>query len=172
MIKTIRQKGFTLIEILLYFMIIGTVMFAVLSFSLQIISISDKSDNYHEIQTNIDFITNKITSTIRNANSVDVSGCTFNNDLGTLSLNMPNAGDSPTKFYLTGQKAYIKKGINDATRLSSDSIKCTQLKFQRIEGAKSPDQIVIDAQCEPLYTDLESSNVEISIHTSVALRRI
>jgi len=165
------KRGFTLLEILIYFAIISTILYAIMSFSLQILVVSKKSSNLQEIQTNIDLISNKIVYAIQNANSIDNGNSIFENDIGKLSLNVPNSGKSPTWFYLENSAIYLKEGLNSAIKLSSDSIKCAQLKFIKISSPKVPDQVMIDAQCEPVNSDIKNLEQKVSIHTSISLRK-
>lgn len=165
MIKGLRQKGATLIEILLYFAIIGVVLLAAMSFSLQVIDLTKRSDSFHEIQSNINLISERIVSTIQQADSVDDAGSIFDNDAGTLSLNVTPSGKSPTRFYIAEDTVYMKEGSTAEVKLSSDLVTCNQLRFRKISYPKAPDLIVIDAEFEYLQQTL-------SFHTSASLRKL
>jgi type II secretory pathway pseudopilin PulG len=165
------KQGFTLLEILLYFAVISIILYAIMSFSLQILIVSKESSNLQEIQTNMDFIVNKITYTIQNSNSIDTGNSTFDNDTGKLSLNVPNLGKSPTSFYLETNAIYMKEGSSAAIKANSDSMKCTQLKFTKISSPKIPDQVMIDIKCEPINSEIKNLEQEVSIHTSISLRK-
>lgn len=119
----------------------------------------------------MDFIATKMTSTIQNSDSIDTGNSTFENDTGKLSLNVPNLSKSPTNFYMENDIIYMREGSNPIIKISSDSIKCTQLKFTRISSPKIPDQVIIDTKCEPINSDIKNLEQEISIHTSVSLRK-
>lgn len=172
MIKSItKNRGFTLIEILLYMLIVTIMLFAIMSFAMQVMTVNTKSVNIQEIQTNIDYIGNKFSSSIQSASSIDDGNSIFDNDIGTLSLNMPDLGKSPTAIYLENSEVYLQEGSSQAVKISSDSMKCTQLKFTKIVQAKTPDMVTIDMQCEPLHLDLAGQGQTSKIHTSVSLRK-
>lgn len=166
--KNTKNKGFTLVEILLYFAIISVVLFAIMSFSLQILDITQKSANLKEIQTNMDYIGNQITYAIQSAESVDVPNSTFNDDAGALSLITTDPENSPTSFYAQNEEIFIKKGSGSAVKVSSDLISCPQLRFSRITSTNIPDQILIDLRCEPVNLDI---NQQLTIQTLVSLRK-
>ncbi|MFA6917830.1 MAG: prepilin-type N-terminal cleavage/methylation domain-containing protein [Candidatus Gracilibacteria bacterium] len=166
-----KQKGFTLIELLLYMTIASIVLFAIMSFSIQIITVNKKSSDMQEIETNLDYIANKITSAVLGANSIDDNDCIFNNDSGKLTLNMADSGKTPTGFYLENEAVYIQEADNEAIKLSSDFIKCSQLGFSKITTPKSPDQVILDLKCEPVNSDLANLQQELKIHTSISLRK-
>ena len=166
--KRLTNKGFTLVEILLYFAIISVILFAIMSFSLQILDLAQKSTNLKEIQTNMDYIGNKITYTIKSAESVDAVNSTFDNDTGKLSLITTDPSDSPTSFYVQNEEIFIKQGSASAVKVSSDLISCPQLRFSRITSTNIPDQILIDIRCEPVNLDI---NQQLVIQTLVSLRK-
>ncbi len=168
----IEKQGTTLVEISLYFAIVGIVLLAAMTFSIQILRVTHQAKNMHELQSNIDLISHKITQTIQEAESIDNAGSVFENDQGTLSLNVLEPAQSPTKFYYSDEAVYIKKGAAAATKISSEGIKCTQLRFEKIQYDKTPDQIIVDAQFEPLYTDIPNLDHTMSFHTSISLRKL
>ncbi|MBT4917262.1 type II secretion system protein [Candidatus Peregrinibacteria bacterium] len=165
------NKGFTLIEIIFYFAIIGIALTAMMSFALQVMNVGRQSENIHEIQSGVTLFTEKISYAIRTAESIDDSGSTFDNDNGELELVTATASTNPTRFYLSDEDLYIREGSSAAIKLNSATVKCTKLRFQKITYDKAPDQVVVDAEFEPkTVVDLSQAQV-IKAHTSVALRQ-
>lgn len=169
--KLLTQKGFTLIEIVLYFTIITVVLFVILSFSIQVLNSTRKSDNLHELQSNIEFVTNKITVGIHEANSVNVVRSVFDDDDGVLSLDVGNVAKTPTKFYLVDGNVYMEEGWETNEKLNSDILNCTKFRFERVVYPKAPDQIIIDVEFEIRNAEVEELKGDFSIHTSVSLRK-
>ncbi len=167
-----KQSATTLIEIIFYFVIVSVLLLAAMNFSIQILNVSKESDNFHEIQSNIDFVSQKIISTIEEADSINDADSIFNNNNGRLSLNMPSAEISPTVFYISNGDVYIQEGLNPAIKINSTSIECILLKFQVVSYVKAPDQIVIDASFKPKYTDIKNLEQTLPLHTSVSLRKL
>lgn len=172
MIKEFNKKGTTLIEILLYFVITAVVIFVFASFALQILTASSVSGNLNEIQTNADISSEKIVTSIKTATSVDTVNSIFDNDNGTLSLNMNQPTKSPTKFFLTNGDLFMQQGIGAATQINSSSVTYTKLLFHKISYNKNPDQIIIDAVIAPKNTEIANLKHERSIHLTVSLKNI
>lgn len=171
-IKTNKKEGFTLVEILFYFVILSFMLVSIMSFSITVLNLTKESDNLHEIQAGIDYISQKIIYTVETASSINVAESIFDNNNGKLSLNMSVAGNSPTSFYLLDGAVYIKEGEQAAVKINSDSIRCTELKFQKISYTKTPDQVVIDAEFEPLNSEISNLRQVLPFHTSVSLRKL
>jgi len=166
-----NQSGTTLIEISIYFSILAIFLFAAMSFAIQILSISSISGNFNEMQSNIDFIGAEITSNIRNANNINLAASTFDDDLGALSLNMPIAELSPTRFYLSDGNVFVTQGLNPAIQLNSDLVKFSSLNFHRVSANKAPDQIILNAEITPLNMDIASSRKSLDLHLTASLRK-
>lgn len=166
-----NKRGFTLLEILLYLAMSGIILFAIMSFSLQIIDLNKKNSDMQEIQTGMDFVNNKLALTIQSASSIDEINSIFGNDIGKLSLTVIDATKSPTLIYLQDQSLYLKEGNGSPAKVNSDFVKCTQLKFTQVATPKAPDQVVIDLQCEPVHSDLATLKQNYSLHTSISLRK-
>jgi Tfp pilus assembly protein PilV len=166
------QRGFTLIEITIYFTIVGVVLLSVMGFAIQVMNMSEQSNNFHELQSNINFISDKISTTIKTAESVNNSESIFDNDAGALSLNMNQPSESPTTFYLLNEAVYMTEGGSPAIKLTSDYVKCTLLRFKKISYSKTPDQIVIDAEFQPIHEELVSLQQILPFHTSISLRQL
>lgn len=172
MIKSINKTiGTSLVEVVFYFAIVGVLLLAATNFGIQVANVAKQSENLHEIQANIDFMSQKIVSTMQIADSIDDGGSTFDSDIGQLSLNVPAASKSPTIFYLSGENIYVKEGTSAAIRINSDSVKCTKLRFEKISYPKTPDQVIIDTTFEPKYTDIPNLEQTLQFHTSVSLRK-
>jgi len=167
---TRRNKGFTLMEIMLYMTIASGILFAIISFSMQIMEVSKKSSDMQEIETNIQYIANKLSLAVQTAISIDDNNSNFENDEGTLYLHMSDMAKSPTIFYLENEEVILDEGSNTNIKLNSDFTKCTQLRFAKVETPKFPDQVIIDLQCEPINSDLAALKQELSIHTTISLR--
>ncbi|MBI4234887.1 type II secretion system protein [Candidatus Peregrinibacteria bacterium] len=164
------KKGTTLLEILIYFAIVGIVLLAGLSFSIQIINTGEVSKNLSELNNNLQFITEKIVNKIQIAQSVDSDLSIFNNDQGALSLNVEAPADSPTVFSITSGDLFIAEGSNPAVKLNSNLIGIDVLRFTRLTYPKSPDQIVIDITLSNNDSDISQFNKSISAHLSISLR--
>lgn len=156
-------------EILFYFGIVSIVLLAGMTFAIQILNVTSLSNNLHELQANRDLITQKITTTMQTADTIDLTNSVFDDDNGTLSLNM-QSGATPVQFYLQDGIVYMKEGSSAAVQLNTDSVLFTILRFKRVTAAKTPDQIVIDGTLAAITPDLANLQKEMSFHFSLSLR--
>jgi hypothetical protein len=166
-----KNPGTTLVEITLYFAIVGAILMSAMVFALEIMSLTASSQNFAELQANQDFYVQKISETIQEADSVDLTASVFDDPNGILSLKMPSSSESPTRFYLVDNDVYIQKGSNSEIQLNSNTVVFNSMKFTRVVGDKAPDQVIIDAEMSPLHTDLVEINQDFKIHLAVSLRR-
>jgi len=168
-IKRIK-KGTTLIEILLYFTIFSIFMLAVMSFSIQIINLSNISKITEELQENREFISEKLSESIREADSVNTEDSNLDNDNGTLSLTMRTAEESPTIFYLSESNIYMEEGLSGPIQLNTNNIKVDILNFHRVTAEKTPDQIITQIQISPISEDLAAFKEDLTINLTISLR--
>ena len=172
----IKQKkktfGSTLIEILFYFVIVGVLLFVAMNFAIQILNVSKQSENAQELQANINFMSQKIVSTVQTAESIDNTNSIFDNDQGKLSLNLSEASKTPTSFYISNGDIFIKEGGNATVKINSESVNCLTLRFQRVTYNKAPDQVIIDATFEVKNVEIINLEQTLPFHTSVSLRKI
>ena len=164
------KKGLSLVEMVLYFGLTAVVVIIATTFAIQILKASFLSNNFHELQTNVDFIAEKIAYSIQSATRVDATGSVFDNDVGTLSLTMPEASKSPTKIYFSDGEVYFKEGSGAAVKISSDFIKFETLRFHRVVYPKAKDQIIVDALVLPINDEISEVRKNVELHFSVSLR--
>lgn len=140
------KKATTLIEILLYFAIVGIVTLAGMTFAIQILSLNSQSGSFNELETNLNFISSKMIYTIQTSSGVDLPNSIFDNNQGALSLNQNTSEISPTRFYLQNGDIFVTEGTSSTQKLNSDLVTLNFLRFHRAAYTKAPDQIVIDAE--------------------------
>ena len=178
--KKLATHSFTLIEILLYFTVLGIFLFAALSFAIQILNVSQLTQNRHELQTNAEFITGMIETSIRSAQAVNVEASIFDSDQGVLALTMgtddlDHSDDSrgPEDFlvifsYSNGD-ILMQEDSNPSIALNSSFVQVDRLRFHRIEFPKSPEQIVLDIELST-PSELPNTEASLSLHFSTSLR--
>ncbi len=167
--KKLCQRSFTLIEILLYFVILAVFLLTAVSFAIQILNVSQLSTHRHELELSGQFITNKITVALQSAESVDEPGSTFDSDLGVLSLTMADSLVSPTIFSYSSGDLTMKEGSGLPEALNSSYVSVDSALFHRIETAKTPDQIIVDLALS-VVSDIPNTQAELAVHFTVSLR--
>jgi Tfp pilus assembly protein PilV len=164
-------KGSTLIEILIYFIILAIFLLAATTFAIQIMDVNDTSQSLGEMEANREFISEKITDAIYAADSISSTGSTFDNDNGILALHMTQGADSPTKFYLSEGNIYMQEGTGTAVQINTNDVKLDYLRFNQVSYSKTPDQIIIDAQISPISTEMAHLQNTILMHLTASLRQ-
>jgi len=168
--KFAKHKATTLVEIILYFVLLAVFLFVAMTFSIQVLNVTSLSANTNDLQTNVDLISQQLSYAIQTASAVDNAGSKFDDAAGVLSLTMRDAGVSPTIFSLTNYDLYLTAGTANAIRLNSDTVSVDSINFHKIEYSKSPDQIVIDAVFTPKGNDISNLTKTINFHLSISLR--
>lgn len=171
MFKKSPKTGTTLIEITLYFAILGTFLISAMTFAIQILNTTSISSSFYELQSNLDFITQEMTYTIQTAESIDATGSVFDSDEGALSLNMDDPAQSPALFYFSDGNVFMQEGSSDPIQLNTDWITFSSLRFHQVSYSKTPDQIIIDGELSPKNTDLSNLSPTFPFHLSVSLRK-
>lgn len=166
-----KPAGSSLVEIILYFALLAIFLFAAMMFAIQILNANMISSNIQELQSNVDFMSQKITYSIQTADSVDNIASVFDASPGTLSLNVGIPALSPTQFYLDNGNIYFKEGASEAIRLNSDQIIANSLTFRKITYPKTPDQIIVDAEFSMADADISNLQKTYSFHIAISLRK-
>jgi len=116
------QRGFTLIEIILYVGIIAIIFTAIVPFALTVINNGAKSAVQQEVYSNARFISEKIKYEIRRASGV--------NSVSANSISLTNfSPDTTTVIDLSGGKVRINKNGAGVINLNSDNATVSDLTF-------------------------------------------
>jgi hypothetical protein len=167
-----NKKGFTLIELVFYFFVVGGIIFVAVTFAIQIMKMSSLSGNYKELHTNADFIENKINFAIKTADSIDFGNSIFDNEEGVLSLNMNDPAKSPTKFSFIDGDIFLTEGSGTPLHLNSSLTNFNYFKINVVSFSKTPDQITIDAEMGLTHSDISDIDKSINIYLVSSLRKL
>lgn len=165
------NRGFTLIETLIYVAIIGMVLTSFVLFSLSVSDPTEKSYSIEEVNANLRHLQSMISGLIRGAGSVDTIGSSFNTDNGYLLLGYPNP-NNPTSIGLNefGQ-VELKRGSNASTTLNSEKVVVTRLNFLDTSPIRGIENITYGIEMSYYSTSSNAYNTTASATTSVSLRR-
>ena len=126
-----RTRGFTLLEFILYFGLVAILVALVTSFSVSMVKTRAKTAAIAEVEQNLRFGMQRVLRSVRQATTLNVGASTFDSDAGVLSLDMRDAGVTPTVFDLSGGVLRIKEGAGAVTPLTSPDVTVTRLRFSR-----------------------------------------
>lgn len=166
------RSATTLIEILMYFVLVSALLTALLSFAFRIYNNTQRSVNIQEIQANVDLISQELSSRIQSANSIDVDDSLFNVDEGRLSLVMNDASINPSVYYLSNGSLYLMEGVGSSPiQLSSNLSTLQSFNITHVSSPNAPDQVQIQAEIQPANTDIESLNHSFDLQLTITLRQ-
>jgi type II secretory pathway pseudopilin PulG len=147
-----KQKGFTLLETLVYIALIMFVMGAGIAGAYYLIDSSD-SDNA-EINTlaEAEFLLRKIDWVLTGVNTINVPAP--GSDAPKLSVNK-TVGPNPIEIETSSEQAQIKRGGGPTEILTGDRVKITGMKFTLIDNlAPKPDAVKAEFYADSKYFEL------------------
>lgn len=134
--RQIQNKGFTLLEVILYIGLLSIILTAIVSFSSMFVESRIKSQAIAEVEQQGLQTMQLITQTIRNAENI--TSPTTGSSAASLTLDVVTAGDDPTIFDLSGNAIRIKEGVGPNVNLTSARITASNLNFQNLSRASTP----------------------------------
>lgn len=125
-----QQPAFTLVELLLYIVIMSTLLLGITQFFMLMLDARVKNQTVNDVNQQGLFIMDSITHSIRNATSVTspATGATG----ASLTLVVPTSSASPTVFDLNGTTLRIKEGVATAIALTNNDVEVTNLSFRNL----------------------------------------
>ena len=126
--------GFTLVEMILYIVIVGVILSILALFLLQMLNARTKTYAISEVIASAYLMEERLSEAVRHASSIQVEESIFASDPGVLSLNMIDPDRTPVVFSLTqdnGQFQVAEAGFNPVV-LSPQDIQITNLVFTNL----------------------------------------
>lgn len=139
---TASQKGFSLIETILYVVIMAVILTTIALFLLNLLNARAKTRAISEVLAGAYLVEQRLSEAVRHAQAIRTNESVFGSDPGVLSLEMVDAGRNPTVFSLTandGQFQVAEAG-GAASVVTPDSINVSNLVFTNLTG---PDDVGI-----------------------------
>lgn len=132
------QKGFTLIEFIVYVALLAILLTLTVQFILSVIESAARMDAKEEVQKNAAAITRAFEHEVRHSHEIYTPTSDFVSDPGQLSLlssiNLPpDENETYTDIYLHNGRFCIKWELTGADCVTSSSVEVTSLTFTRIE---------------------------------------
>lgn len=135
----IKQRGFTLIELILYVAIIALVIGALVPFAWNVIGTQAKSNTQQEVSSQARYLSERLKYEIRNAKGINTGTSQFDvnlvsNSSQQLSL-VKDSPHDPTVINVVNGKVMIKQGSSAAVALHSADTRITNLVFSNYSSA-------------------------------------
>lgn len=134
-----NKKAFTLVETLLYIVVLGICLTAMSSFIDMINAAKAKNRLVLSIERQGENINEIISESIRNSSGINTPSA--NSTSNSLSLAFSDGNKNPTVFSLTNGIIYIKEGVGSAIPLSSNLLVAENLSFKNISRINTPGNI-------------------------------
>lgn len=128
-----KQRGFTLLELLLYVSIMGMVMLATVTFFGTVTSARVKNQSIAEVNDQGVQAMDLMLQIIRNASSITTPAAAGSG--ASLTLVVPTSSLSPTIFNLSGTALQIKEGAATAVSVTSSDVQITSITFKNLTRA-------------------------------------
>lgn len=130
MVKTKQQSGYTLLELLLYVAIVGTLLISITAFFGMVADARVKNQSVSEVNDQGTAVMDSLTQTIRNATSITAPAAAGSG--ASLTLVVPTGSLSPTVFSLNGTTLQVTEGTGSAVALTSNDVQITSLTFKNL----------------------------------------
>jgi prepilin-type N-terminal cleavage/methylation domain-containing protein len=127
------NKGFSLIELLLYISISAILLLAVSSFLGILLQARVKNQTIAEVEQQGAQIIQLVTQSIRNAKSINSPATSTTSSL--LSLDVTNSADNPTIFDLANSAFRITEGASSPILLTNSRVAVSSLEFHNLSRA-------------------------------------
>lgn len=134
------QKGFTLVELILYVSICSILLLTISSFLSFLLGARVRSQAITEVNQQGFQVMSLITQTIRNGRSIQVPS--IGTSSSTLSITTGNAVLNPTVFDLSSTTVRIKEGSKTVVPLINSRVRLSALTFQNVSSASSTEKII------------------------------
>lgn len=172
--KTIKQNGFTLIELIVSIGIISVFISGLAYFSIDIFKTKAKASSVAEVQQNLRFALQKMSTYILNSQEgIDIADSQFfPANPGRLHVNMGAGVGDDVIFNVSNNQIQITIGAATAVPITTDEIKINTLTFKNNSAANTPGNytINISGQYNNLGTKKEF-DYTYDVETSVSLRK-
>jgi len=142
------QRGFTLIEMVIYTALLGVIGVVLVSFLISNLQAYNKIEARQQVFNNLNASLKLITDEIKFAQSIYTPTSVFDSDAGQLSLetasNVPT-GETTTyvDYYLDNGRIYEKQEGTSASPLTSEQVRVTALRFTDEAVAASTDSVMV-----------------------------
>ena len=134
--KPQADKGFSLIELLLYISISAILLLAVSSFLGILLQARVKNKTIAEVEQQGMQVIQLVTQTVRNSKGINSPATSTTASL--LSLDVTNGADNPTIFDLAGSAFRTTEGAGSPIPLTNSRVAVSSLEFHNLSRAGTP----------------------------------
>ncbi len=140
MIISRHQKGFTLVEMVLYVSLCSIILLSSSMLLSSLLGSRIRNQTINEVNQQGFQVIQLVTQTIRNSRSIQVP--TIGVSSSTLSITTGNALVNPTVFWVSSSTFMIQEGGKTPITLTNSRVVVSSLSFQNISSASSSEKII------------------------------
>ncbi len=166
------QRGFTILEFVIYIALVGVVLGAAVMFALQFSITQTKSVVLSQVTRNAQFAMQRIEAETRAADRVDIGASVFDVHPGTLVLETSDPGTDPTVFTVTDGQLTVQQGAGLAIPLTAPDITISAFTLQNLvpHGRAQHVRVSLTASLPPGDSPAEIAS-EIVLESTIHIRR-
>lgn len=179
--KIVNQKGFTLVEFIIYVAIASFVLISTVNVSWNIISAQAYFQAKQEVYINARLLMNQLGIKIKGAEDVKTNQSIFGSHPGVITLDYPGSNDVVIDSYIKnitvgGESATIRKiQMKDTdgsyTDLTSDKVNVTNFTLTNLTRGSEKDNINLEIRIERINPgDDPTYDADITFETAISLR--
>lgn len=136
-----NQKGFSIVEMIVYIAIFALFVGALVTFTLNINSSRLHSQIMLEMKDQGADLIRTLTTSIKNATAINTPGTGISS--GVLSINTSSPSTTPTVFSEDGEALFVTESTGSAVALTNNKVKITNLTFTNVSRVGTPGIIQI-----------------------------
>lgn len=167
--NSFSQKGYTLIELLLYVVTISSLVLAIGSFYLVVRETNNRAMVVSTVEQQGHFVMDHVTRTIRNADTI--TSPASGSSASSITLGISDAAKNPTIINISSNSVEAKEGAATAVKLSDSKVTVTNLTFKNLSYTGTPGIVQVLLTIE-YKSDSDRDNYDYSktFTSSVSLR--
>ena len=135
-----NQKGFTLIEMVLYVSVCSIILLSLSTFLTFLLGARVRSQAITEVNQQGFQVMYQLTQTIRNGRSIQVPS--IGTSSSTLSITTANPILNPTIFTVSSSTFTIKEGSTASIPLTNSRVRVSNLTFDNVSSLSSTDRVI------------------------------
>lgn len=170
--RTATALGFTLLETMIYVMLVGVILTSAVMYWAEFLSAETKASVMHEVTHNARFALERVSIEVREAQAIDIAGSSFGVNPGILSLTVADPGSDPTSFTVVGGALVIQQGTNAALPLTDSAVVVTDFTVDDVSTAGRTRAVRISITVDSLNIgNLEELAASVTLVTTVPVMR-
>ncbi|MEA3249762.1 MAG: hypothetical protein U9Q03_05420 [Patescibacteria group bacterium] len=167
-----KERGTTLLELIIYIGIIGVVITAATLIALEFVTAKAKSSAVSDTREAARFALERMAYEIRAADGVDFGSSSFGTDPGTLYLETSNPSTDPTVFSVSSGQLNVTWGVGSAVPLTPSFLNVDSFIVENVAAPARSRNIRITLTVGSIETGAEESySADVTMQTTVRVWR-